>query len=76
MKSSSLGSLHQPSSGRWRARILELAHANRRVEPKGYSFDDSRHPVWAIANGIAVFFLGMSAVAFIVLMADAFLTRT
>jgi hypothetical protein len=75
MKSPGLGSLQHPSSGRWRARVRQLAHANRRAEPKGYSFDDSRHPVWAIANGIAVFFLGMSAVAFLVLMADAFLTR-
>jgi hypothetical protein len=41
----------------------------------GYSFDDSRHPVWAIANGIAVFFLGTTAVGFLLLIADAFLIR-
>ncbi len=53
-----------------------LAHANRTVEPKGYSFDDSRHPIWAIANGIVIFFLGTLAVGFVLLIADAFLTRT
>ena len=74
MKSPSLSSPHPPSSGHWRNRVCQLARA-RRPEPKGYSFDDSRHPVWAIANGIAVFFLAMSAVAFVVLIADAFLTR-
>jgi hypothetical protein len=74
MKSHSLSTLHQPWSGHWRDRVRQLARANR-TEPKGYSFDDSRHPLWAIANGIAVFFLGLSAVAFLVLMADAFLTR-
>ena len=74
MKSHSLSTLHQPWSGHWRDRARQLARANR-TKPKGYSFDDSRHPLWAIANGIAVFFLGLSAVAFLVLMADALLTR-
>ena len=74
MKSHSLSTPHQPWSGHWRDRVRQLARVNR-TEPKGYSFDDSRHPLWAIANGIAVFFLGLSAVAFLVLMADAFLTR-
>lgn len=74
MKSLSLRSLHPPSSGHWRDCVYQLARASR-PEPKGYSFDDSRHPLWAIANGIAAFFLGLSAVAFFVLMADAFLTR-
>lgn len=67
--------LHLPL---WHSAIVarRSAHANRNVEPHGYSFDDSRHPAWAIANGIAIFFLGTSAVGFLLLIADAFLTRT
>jgi hypothetical protein len=62
----------------WHSAIVarRSAHANRNLEPHGYSFDDSRHPVWAIANGIVIFFLSTSAVGFLLLIADAFLTRT
>lgn len=83
VKSSSLGSLHQRSAGYWRVHACEPAHtarpsadAKRNAEPKGYSFDDSRHPVLAIANEIAVVFLAMTAVASFALIADALLTRT
>jgi hypothetical protein len=67
--------LHLP---RWRPATAarRAAHSNRAIEPKGYSFDDSRHPVWAIANGIVVFFLVTIAAGSLLLIADAFLTRT
>lgn len=82
MKSPSLPSLHLASSGHWRVLARRLAHAarspadaKRNAGPKGHSFDDSRHPVFAIANRIAIFFLAMSAVALLALVTDTFLTR-
>lgn len=61
MKSSSLDSPQLRSAGNWRVHACELAHAARpsaggkhNAEPKGYSFDDSRHPVLAIANECAL----------------------
>lgn len=65
MKSPSLDSMHPPS-----------ADAPRTVGPNSRRFDDSLHPVWAIANKIAICFLATSAVAFLALMTDAILTRT
>ena len=83
MTSPSLASLHLASSGHWRVHARQLVHAarpsadaKRNAEPQGYSFDDSRHPVLAIANKIAVFFLAMSGVAFLALMTDTFLSHT
>jgi hypothetical protein len=82
MKSIKLSSLRLPASARWRAHARRLVHAARSSadashapERTAYSFEDSQHPLWAIANGIAIFFLVMCAVSFFVLMADAFLTR-
>lgn len=80
MKPITLGPLRLPAS-HWRTRARHLMHtvrssadASQRSEPTGYSFDDSRHPLWAIANGIAIFFLVMCMVSFFVLMVGVFWT--
>jgi hypothetical protein len=65
MKSPSLETLHLPA-----------ADGKHDDEPKDHPYDDSVHPVWLIANKIAIFFLAASAVAFLALMTDAILTRT
>jgi len=81
MKSHHLASLHLPFSASWR-RSRHLANASHfwwaakaPRKAKGDSFDETHQPLWAITNGIAIFFLVMTAVAFLLLMVDAFLTR-
>ncbi len=82
MKSINLGSF-QPVSTHWRTHARHMLRAARSEspvrpdpEPTIHSFDDSQHPVWAIASSITIFFLVVSVCAFFVLMADAIWTHS
>lgn len=41
-----------------------------------HSFDNSHHPIWAIANAVATFFLIAVAISFLVMLTDAFISHT